>query len=362
MTSGERISGKRIGNPGGGTERETMTDGGKKILLIGTGGTIASEITENGLVPELTTSQLLDFVPGIREFCRADCVQLLNLDSTDMTPAHWQMIVRCIRRHYEEYDGFVLTHGTDTMAYTAAALSYMIQECPKPIVLTGAQKPIGFDSTDSKMNLQDAFRCASEDMPGVSIVFDHRVILGTRAKKTHSKSFHAFSSINFPELGVFRDGVLLPYIRRDCGTAPRFYEALDTAVSLVKLVPGMQREVLDFLFERNDALIIESFGVGGIPEAGDFYACIRDWKEKGKFVVLTTQVEQEGSDLAVYYVGHRLKSVLGVLEAYDMTTEAVYAKMMWILGQTRQPEQVEEMFYRPVAGDILWPARAAERH
>lgn len=146
----------------------------------------------------------------------------MNLDSTNITPGHWQMMARCVRTHYGEYDGFVITHGTDTMAYTAAALSYLIQGSPKPIVLTGAQKPIGFDSTDSKVNLMDAFRCAAEDLPGVSIVFNNRVILGTRAKKTRSKSFQAFSSINYPDLGVLRDGVLLRYIRQACREAPVF--------------------------------------------------------------------------------------------------------------------------------------------
>ena len=170
----------------------------KRILLIGTGGTIASEVTENGLAPELTTEQLLSHIPAISGICGVDCIQLLNLDSTNMAPEHWLEMARCVKEHYDGYDGFVLTHGTDTMAYTAAALSYLIQNSPKPIVLTGAQKPIGFDSTDSKINLADAFRCAAEDLPGVSIVFNGRVILGTRAKKTRSKSFQAFSSINFP--------------------------------------------------------------------------------------------------------------------------------------------------------------------
>ena len=132
-------------------------NGMKHILLIGTGGTIASEITETGLAPELTTEQLLSHIPSIRDICQADCVQLLNLDSTNMTPIHWQTIVRCLREHYWSYDGFVLTHGTDTMAYTAAALSYMVQNSPKPIILTGAQKPIGFDSTDSKENPDERF-------------------------------------------------------------------------------------------------------------------------------------------------------------------------------------------------------------
>lgn len=329
----------------------------KKILLIGTGGTIASEVTESGLAPGLTTEQMLSHIPAISGICGVDCIQLLNLDSTNMVPEHWLEMARCVKEHYDGYDGFVLTHGTDTMAYTAAALSYLIQNSPKPIVLTGAQKPIGFDSTDSKINLADAFRCAAEDLPGVSIVFNGRVILGTRAKKTRSKSFQAFSSINFPCLGVLRDGVLLRYIRPDCGEAPTFYNRLDPKVALLKLIPGAEREQADFLLARNDALIIESFGVGGLPESGGFYDCVREAMAAGKTVVLTTQVASEGSDLGVYHVGRRLKSDLGVLEAYDMTCEAVTAKLMWILGQTRDRADVERLFYTPVAKDILWTER-----
>ena len=207
----------------------------KRVLLIGTGGTIASQVTDDGLAPELTTEQLLSHLPTVSEICRVECVQLLNLDSTSITPQHWLMIARCIQERYDLYDGFVITHGTDTMAYTAAALSYLIQSSPKPIILTGAQKPIGFDSTDSKDNLTDAFRCAAEDLPGVSIVFNHQVILGTRARKTRTKSFQAFSSINFPQLGVLRDGVLLRYIRQECASRPVFYDRLDSRVALMKL-------------------------------------------------------------------------------------------------------------------------------
>lgn len=326
----------------------------KKVLLIGTGGTIASEVSADGLAPELTTEQLLAHIPAISEICQVDCIQLLSLDSTNMQPRHWLEMARTIREHYGKYDGFVLTHGTDTMAYTAAALSYLIQGSPKPIILTGAQKPIGFDSTDSKINLLDAFRCAAEDLPGVSIVFNNKVIPGTRAKKTRSKSFQAFSSINYPYLGVLRDGTLLRYIRPECGEAPVFYDTLDTNVALLKLTPGAERGVADYLLERNHALIIESFGVGGLPEEAGFYECIKEWMEKGRFVVLTTQVENEGSDLGVYHVGHRLKRDLKVLEAYDMTTEAVVGKLMWILGQTKEKAQVEKLFYTPVAKDILW--------
>lgn len=327
----------------------------KKILLIGTGGTIASDVTDSGLAPELTTEELMAHLPAVSAICDVDCLQLLNLDSTNIRPEHWLMMARCIREHYESYDGFVITHGTDTMAYTAAALSYLIQRSPKPIVLTGAQKPIGFDSTDSKINLTDAFLCAAADMPGVSIVFNNQVILGTRARKTRSKSFQAFSSINYPHLGVLRDGVLLPFIRQDSDRKPMFFDRLNTHVALLKLVPGADRGQADFLLERNDALIIESFGVGGLPEAAGYYECVRHWTERRKIIVLTTQVENEGSDLGVYHVGHRLKNDLGVLEAYDMTTEAVVAKLMWILGQTRDRDEVERLFYTPIARDILWP-------
>ncbi len=328
----------------------------KKILLIGTGGTIASEMTSNGLAPELTAQQLAALVPALTEICEVYCVELMNLDSTNISPRHWLQMARCIQTHYDACDGFVLTHGTDTMAYTAAALSYLIQGSPKPIVLTGAQKPIGFETTDSKDNLTDAFRCAASDLPGVSIVFNHQVILGVRARKTHTKSFQAFSSINYPNLGILRDGVLLRYIRQECYERPVFYDRLNSRVALMKLVPGAGREQADFLLERNDALIIESFGVGGLPDEGGFFDCIRRWRDAGKLLVLTTQVANEGSDLDVYYVGRRLKSDLQVLEAYDMTTEAVTAKLMWILGQTQDLAQAERLFYTPVARDILWPA------
>ncbi len=325
----------------------------KKILLVATGGTIASQETGEGLAPEISAQGLLDFVPEIGRSFHVDSVEPFRLDSTNLTPTHWRLIAQCVRDNYVNYDGFVITHGTDTLAYTAAALSYMVRGSPKPIVLTGAQKPIGVDSTDSKVNLRDAFLCAASDMPGVSIVFDHKVILGTRAKKTRSKSFSAFSSINYPDLGVIRDGSVVRFIRQECLSEPEFSTRLCEGVALLKLIPGTDREVLDFLFERNEAVVIESFGVGGLPEAGGFYECIREWRGRGKLAVVTTQVENEGSDIGVYHVGHRLKSGLGVLEAYDMTTEAVIAKLMWILGRTSDQNLVRQMFYTPVAMDMF---------
>lgn len=328
----------------------------KTILMIGTGGTIASEMTSEGLAPELTPTQLLRYVPAISDMCRVDCISLFNIDSTNITPRHWAEIARTIRDNYGAYDGFVISHGTDTMAYTAAALSYLVQGSKKPIMLTGAQKPINSDTTDSKLNLIDAFTCAcSDDMCGVNIVFNGRVILGTRARKTCSKSWAAFSSINFPDLAILQDHVLTQYIRPACLPAPVFFDKLDTNVGLIKMIPGTDFELMEFLLSRKDAVIIECFGVGGLPSYSDdsFFELVQRYTEMGKYLIMTTQVQNEGSDLSVYSVGHRLKAYRNVLEAYDMTTEAALAKIMWILGETSDPSEVSRLFYTPVAHDIL---------
>lgn len=329
--------------------------GKRRILLIGTGGTIASEMGENGLVPELTSRQLLRYVPDISGICEVDCIQLFSLDSTNIRPEHWLRIAKAIQDCYEQYDGFVISHGTDTMAYTAAGLSYLIQNSLKPIILTGAQKPIGYETTDSKQNLRDAFTVAASDMSGVMLVFNGKIIMGTRARKTHSKSFKAFSSINYPIVGMVQDGRIFQYIRQQSDVPVRFYEKLDSKVALLKLVPGIECGVLEYLLERSSALIIESFGVGGLPvyETGSFYETVKQGLDDGKTVVLTTQVENEGSDLSVYHVGSSIKRNLPILEAYDMTTEAVIAKLMWILSQTTERDEVARLFYTPVACDIL---------
>ena len=327
----------------------------KKILMVGTGGTIASEMTAEGLAPELNTEQLLEFIPDIGKFCRVDCLQLYNLDSTNIRPADWLGVADILRKSYDAYDGFVISHGTDTMAYTAAALSDLVQGSAKPIVLTGAQKPIWFDGTDSKRNLTDAFLYACRGCGGVQIVFNGKVILGTRARKTFSKSFQAFSSVNYPDLAVLQDERLLQYIRTESLLRPVFYDKLCENVGLLKLIPGTKRELVEFMMERYDGIVVESFGVGGLPEypGEEFYPLVQRAVEQGKIVVMTTQVPNEGSDLSVYHVGGHLKNTLHLLEAFDMTTEAAVCKLMWILGQTREFEQVRALFNRPVAWDIL---------
>ena len=328
----------------------------KKVLLLGTGGTIASGNTPSGLTPVLTGAELVENVPQIGELCDVSCRQLFSIDSTNLQPEHWLQIAKAIEEEYDNYDGFVIAHGTDTMAYTAAALSYLVQFSPKPIVLTGAQKPMLYENTDSKTNLADAFRCAVSPLCGVMIVFNGKVILGTRARKTHTTSFQAFSSINFPLLAVLQDGFLLEYIRPLALPRPFFYHKLNTKVGLLKMIPGTDCNLLSYLLEHNDAVIIESYGVGGLPsyQGSGFYDVIQAAIEAGKTIVMTTQVPNEGSNLAVYDVGFHLKNSLHLLEAYDMTTEAVVAKLMWILGRTTDPTEIRRLFCTPISHDLLY--------
>ena len=333
----------------------------KHILLLGTGGTIACKHGDNGLTPLLTGEELLSYVPAARKFCKVESVQVLNIDSTNVHPKHWLMISRAIEENYDDYDGFVVAHGTDTMAYTAAALSYLIQHSKKPIVITGAQKPIDLDVTDARTNLLDSLRFASSDRAhGVNIVFDGKVIAGTRGKKERSKSYSAFSSINFPYLAVIQDETILFYIddKWQDRESVRFYHKLNSNVALLKLIPSMDPSVFEYLAEHNDAVIIESFGVGGLPsyDNADFYSSIEKYVAQGKIVVMTTQVTQEGSNMSVYEVGQKAKNAFGLIESYDMTLEATVAKLMWILGQTSEPDRVEELFYQTIGHDILWKA------
>ena len=329
----------------------------KKVLMLGTGGTIASDISGSGLAPLLTTEDLLARVPEVSSLCTVTCKQLFSIDSTNITPSHWLLIAQTIRENFSSFDGFVISHGTDTMAYTAAALSYLIQYSPKPIVLTGAQKPMVFENTDSKTNLLDAFRVAASDLCGVVIVFNGRVILGTRARKTHTTSLQAFSSINYPSLAVLQNGFLMEYIRPTALPAPIFYSKLKEKVGLMKMIPGASCGLLSYLLEHNDAVIIESYGVGGLPsyQGSGFFDVIREAVEqKGKTIVMTTQVQNEGSNLAVYDVGFHLKNDLQLLEAYDMTTEAALAKLMWILAQTDDAKEIRRLFCTPVSHDLLY--------
>ncbi|MCI8639316.1 MAG: asparaginase [Coprococcus sp.] len=334
----------------------------RKILMMGTGGTIASRQTEHGLAPGLKPEDILNYIPAVKEVCEVHTIQVCNLDSTNVTPEHWKMMVKAVQDNYYDYDGFVICHGTDTLAYTAAALSYMIQDSAKPIVITGAQKPINMDVTDAKTNLLDSFiYAADQESQNVNIVFDGKVIVGTRAKKERAKSYNAFSSINFPYPAVIQDGMLIRYIPEiPCRERVKFYYDMKESVCVLKLIPGMKPEILSSLFQQYDCLVIESFGVGGIPDTmlPVFYEEMEKWSGKGKFVVMTTQVANEGSNMTVYEVGKRVKQDFNLIEAYDMTLEATITKLMWLMGMGDMDyEKIRDLFYTTVNHDILFTKR-----
>ncbi len=329
----------------------------KKILLIATGGTIASGPTENGLAPLLGTEEILSFVPEIRQIAEVSALQLFNVDSSDIYYTHWLKIAECIRDNYDDFDGFVITHGTDTMAYTASAISYLVQNSKKPIVFTGSQKSIYMRDTDARNNLYNAFVYAVS--PGaclVHIVFEDKIIIGNRARKTRTKSYNAFSSVDFPEVGTVRDGRVITYVEEKVtAEKPDFYDKIDPRIFVLKLVPGERLLILPELKKFYDAIVIESFGMGNLPLYDDevFASALLDWTNAGKTVVITTQVPHEGSDMSVYETGNTIKTKCGVIEAYNMTLESVVTKLMWIMGQTRDAAEIRDKFYLPVQKDII---------
>ena len=331
----------------------------KHILMLATGGTIASRESGEGLSPDISSDELLFHIPEVKELCHVDTLQLMNLDSTNIAPEHWLTMVDAIEKNYRDYDGFVITHGTDTMAYTAAALSYLIQDSPKPIVITGSQKSIAQNDSDARRNLLGSFLYACDDNShDVSLVFDGRVILGTRARKERSKSYNAFASVDYPEIGVIRDNRLIRYLRPQAylyGAKPSFYHNVNPNILLLTLIPGMEARALDQLMDSYDALICQSFGVGGLPGGGegDIAKAMGSWVEQGKTILMMTQVPYEGSDMSVYQVGAQVKSRFPILEAYNMTLEAAVTKLMWVLGQTSDPDEIRELFYRPVQNDMI---------
>lgn len=324
----------------------------KKILMIATGGTIASAPTENGLSPQLKPEELLRYIPDAKNICDIETLQLFNIDSTNISPVHWLEIANAIEDNYDNYDGFVITHGTDTLAYTASALSYLIQNSRKPIILTGSQKSMAEDSTDAKTNLLDSLRFAVSDESGIVIVFGGQVIAGTRAKKMRSKSYNAFVSINYPDIATVRDSRVIRYIQPNISGETKFYHKLNKNVFVLKLTPGMSKEAFLCAGEHCDGLIIESYGVGGIPDI--YLHELEKLIEMGKIVIMATQVTEEGSDIKVYKVGHQIKRKYNIMETYDMTLESTVTKLMWAMGQSEEPSEIRKMFCSCINYDMLF--------
>ena len=328
-----------------------------RVLVIATGGTIASLPTEDGLAPALTGEELIARVPLIEGLCDIDVVQPMNIDSTNMRPRDWLVIAGIVQERYEDYDGFVVLHGTDTLAYTAAALSYLVQGSEKPIVLTGSQQPMAAPFTDAKLNLYHSLLWACDSAArDVCVVFGGHVIAGTRARKQRTMSANAFTSLNFPDLAVLRgEKIVRAAVAQTAPAERRFYRKLNERVGVIKLTPALRLKVFELIADEYDAVVLETFGVGGIPAYDDraFERAIMEWVDAGKTLVLTTQVPEEGLDLGIYEVGRRFASHPGILEGADMCAEAILAKTMWALEAGRDADEVRELFYTPINHDRM---------
>lgn len=317
-----------------------------QIALLATGGTIACVHTEKGFVPGLSGAELIASVPELEEVADLSVKQLMNIDSSDMSVADWRMIARACHKASESHDGIVITHGTDTMCYTASALSFMLGQLKIPVVLTGSQLPFHLADSDGKVNILDACLVAGAKRPGVSIVFNKKIINGPRGFKMYSKNKDAYVSRNYPYLGRLAGSSII------WEHTPRIMQAKDALnthfcpdVLLIKLTPATDPSILDYVAAYGyRGVVIEGFGTGGISnlKRGMATAIKRLHEEKNIPVLMISQCPYDGLHLAVYGIGDDAAKA-GVIPGNDMTTEAAVVKMMWALGQTQDREEILHM-------------------
>ena len=325
----------------------------KNILLLTTGGTIASKPGGQGLEPQRSDVMERE-LEQLRTYYRITVRDLICLDSSNIKAEEWQLIARHIYEDRAGFDGVVVSHGTDTMAYTASAVTFMLPNIDIPVVFTGSQLPLADMLSDGPENLRTAFAMAASGHPGVFLAFDRKVMLGCRAVKIRASGFSAFESVNarytaqVTNRGLAVDTSVLPVP----GGPPRLADALSQNVFLLKLTPGLNPAVFDVLAAMGyKGIVIEAFGLGGVNVLHKGLRGIRRAVEDGISVVVTTQCLYDSSDLRVYQVGNQLLD-LGVIQGRDMTTEAAMTKLMWALGQNMNPEQVKDLFEKSLAGEI----------
>ena len=311
----------------------------KRILMLGTGGTIACVPSADGLVPALDGPAMIRLVPELEEVCAIETKQILNLDSSNLSPEHWQIIAKAIAANYENYDGFVITHGTDTMAYTAAALSQMLHNCQKPVVLTGAQLPIPAEGSDAPNNIYHAFLAATSPLKGVALVFGDLVIHGAHAKKLYTQNFNGFASINREPLATISHNHL--FWQKGALQGGGYGEGefsintqLETKIAVVKIIPGATPDILDYYVKKGyKGLIIEGFGAGGVPNGdNNWLPKLEQVLKQGLQVVCTTQCLYDGVHLDTYPMGI-LAERLGARSAGLDTIETALIKLMQELAQ-----------------------------
>ena len=325
----------------------------KHILLLTTGGTIASLPGADGLAPHRSDVMERE-LEQLRTYYDITVKDVMCLDSSNIRPQQWQDIARAIYSQRLDYDGIVVSHGTDTMAYTASAVSFMLPNIDLSVVFTGSQLPLADMLSDGPDNLRTAFAMAASGKPGIFLAFDRKVMLGCRAVKVRASGFSAFESVNSRYAAqVSNQGLVINegVIPRVNGPA-RLCDAISEDVFLLKLTPGLTPAIFDALVHMGcKGIVIEAFGLGGVNVLHEGLEGIRTALQRDISVVVTTQCLYDSADLGVYQVGKKLLD-LGVIQGRDMTSEAAMTKLMWAIGQGMDRRQIEALFKRNLAGEI----------
>jgi len=306
----------------------------KNILFLTTGGTIVCEATEDGLIPSLSGQDIIDRMPELKTLGKITVQDICKLDSSNIQPENWSQWVKIIGDNYEKYDGFVITHGTDTMAYTSSALSCMLINLGKPVVLTGSQVPLNLANSDARSNLELAFTIATSNLSGVFIAFGNKVIKGDRAKKIFAKNFNAFESVNeTPVLFFDKNGVKKNLPQKEVLGNFSVVEKLEPRVMAISITPGLKSDIIDFAVAQGyRGIVLECFGAGGVAtDKNDFLPAIKRAIKAGVRVVCVSQCLFDGVDLTLYPMGI-LAAQAGVESGGVMTLEAALTKLMVVLA------------------------------